>query len=460
MARKAICAALSPTPGPNREFIKPTKAKSSAGAINSTFIIFDLLREMLNILPFLKNCSLTQIFTITELNERIAGRLDGDPRLHDLWAKGEVSNVTNHRSGHRYFTLKDRESQLSCALFKNQGVRLNFELKDGINVLVYGDVGVYRPQGRVQLIARGVKLDSGLGFRHLEFEAIKRKLASDGLFDLGRKRPLPKYPSSIGIVTSPDGAALRDVLRIIGSYPARIVLSPAQVQGQGASESIASAIAALRGRADVVIVCRGGGSIEDLWCFNSEAVARAIYECDAPVISAIGHETDVTIADFVADVRAPTPTAAAEMAIPDMGAIREDLQLIRTRMTRALWSLLERRQERLEYLERSISARRMYALLGEARQRLDYLGERLGSAEQDQLDALRSKMNLIESRISSVSPLDTLDRGYSIVKSSRGIVNSAEDVSPGDILEILLADGKLMCKVLESEKGDFSDSEG
>jgi exodeoxyribonuclease VII large subunit len=403
---------------------------------------------------------LTQIFTVTELNERIAGRLDGDPRLHDLWAKGEVSNVTNHRSGHRYFTLKDRESQLSCVLFKNQGVRLNFELKDGINVLVYGDVGVYRPQGRVQLIARGVKLDSGLGFRHLEFEAIKRKLACNGLFDLDRKRPLPKYPSSIGIVTSPDGAALRDVLRIIGSYPARIILSPAQVQGQGASESIASAIAALRGRADVVIVCRGGGSIEDLWCFNSEAVARAIYECDAPVISAIGHETDVTIADFVADVRAPTPTAAAEMAIPDMEAISSDLQVIRTRMTRALWSFLERRQERLEYLERSISARRMYALLGEARQRLDYLGERLGSAEQDQLDALRGKMNLIESRLSSVSPLDTLDRGYSIVKSSHGIVNSAEDVSPGEILEVLLADGKLMCKVLKSEKGDFSGSEG
>jgi exodeoxyribonuclease VII large subunit len=417
---------------------------------------------MLNILPILRNYSLTQIFTITQLNERIAGRLDGDPRLHDLWAKGEVSNVTNHRSGHRYFTIKDRESQLSCVIFRNHGQGMDFELKDGINVLVYGDVGIYRPQGRVQLIARGIKLDTGLGFRHLEFEAIKRKLASDGLFDLERKRPLPKYPSSIGIVTSPDGAALRDVLRIIGPYPARIVLSPAQVQGQGASESIASAIVALQGRADVVIVCRGGGSIEDLWCFNSEAVARAIYECDAPVISAIGHETDVTIADFVADVRAPTPTAAAEMAVPDMRVVREDLQISCTRMTRALWSFLERRQERLEYLERSISARRMYALLGEARQRLDYLGERLGSAGQYQLKILHSRLDIVESRLSSVSPLDTLGRGYCIVRSPRGIVVGAGDVLPGEIIEILLAEGRLKCRVLEleSEKGDFNESEG
>ncbi|MDM7934705.1 MAG: exodeoxyribonuclease VII large subunit, partial [Methanothrix sp.] len=321
------------------------------------------------------------------------------------------------------------------------------------------------------LIARGVKLDTGFGFRHLEFEALKKKLSSEGLFDLERKRPLPKYPKRIGIVTSPDGAALRDVLRIIGSYPARIILSPAQVQGQGASESIALAIAALRGRADVVIVCRGGGSAEDLWCFNSEAVARAIFECDSPVISAVGHETDVTIADFVADVRAATPTAAAEMAVPDTEEIKADLQLISTRMVRALWSLLERRQERLEYLERGVSVRRMYVLLGEARQRLDYLCERLGAAQQDQLDALRSRLEIAESRLSSMSPLNTLDRGYCIVRSSRGVVTGVGDVMPGDVLEIVLSDGMLRCRVLgdgegmddegtDSEKGEFGDEEG
>jgi exodeoxyribonuclease VII large subunit len=329
-----------------------------------------------------------------------------------------------------------------------------------MNVLVYGDVGVYRPQGRVQLIARGIKLDSGFGFRHLEFEALKKKLASEGLFDLERKRPLPRYPRRIGIVTSPDGAALRDVLRIIGTYPARIILSPAQVQGQGAPESIAQAVKALMGLADVVIVCRGGGSAEDLWCFNSEAVARAIFDCDSPVISAVGHETDVTIADFVADVRAATPTAAAEMAVPDMEEVRAQLQLFSTRMVRALWSLLERKEERLEYLERSISARRMYALLAEARQRLDYLSERLGSAGNDRLDAVQRKLELLESRLSTASPLDTLCRGYCIVRSSRGIVTSAGDVTPGETLEIVLADGRLKCRVMDSEKGEFGESEG
>ena len=177
---------------------------------------------------------MTQIFTVTDLNQRIADRLENDPRLHDLWARGEVSNYLHHRSGHRYFTLKDQGSQISCVLFKNNGLSLDFELKDGKNVLVFGDVAVYRPQGRVQLVARGIKQDEGLGFRHLQLEALKKKLAGEGLFALERKRALPLYPERIGIVTSPQGAALRDVLRTIGPYPARIILSPAQVQGDGA----------------------------------------------------------------------------------------------------------------------------------------------------------------------------------------------------------------------------------
>ena len=221
-----------------------------------------------------------------------------------------------------YFTLKDRDSQVSCVLFKNQVSHLGFSLRDGQNVLVYGDVSVYRPQGRVQLVAQGIRLDEGLGFRHLQFESLKKKLEDEGLFAIERKRKLPKCPERIGIVTSLQGAALRDVLRIIGHYPARIILSAAQVQGDGAEESIASALHKLQGQADVVIVCRGGGSVEDLWCFNSEVVARAIYECDSPVISAVGHETDVTIADYVADVRAATPTAAAKMAVPDLGELQ------------------------------------------------------------------------------------------------------------------------------------------
>jgi exodeoxyribonuclease VII large subunit len=394
-----------------------------------------------------------QIFTVSELTERIKERVETDIRLHDLWARGELSNVVNHRSGHRYFTLKDRESQISCALFKNNGARLGFQLKDGLNVLIFGDVDVYRPRGQVQLIVRGIKLDSGVGFRHQELEMLKQKLAVEGLFDEERKRALPKYPGRIGIVTSPDGAALRDVLSIIGTYPARILLSPAQVQGDRAAESISSAIRSLQGRADVVIVCRGGGSAEDLWSFNHELVARAIFECDCPVISAIGHETDITIADFVADVRAPTPTAAAKMAVPDPEELIAYLSQSRSRMIRAIWSMLERKQEHLEYIAHSLSARRMYAIVSEGRQRLDDLADDLESAQMTILEAKKSRLALAQSRLDSVSPLATLSRGYAIARSSDGrLISSTEDVAADEIIELVLVDGMLKCAVLENSK--------
>lgn len=391
---------------------------------------------------------MSRIFTISELNCRIKERLDTDARLHDLWARGELSNVVNHRSGHRYFTLKDGESQISCVLFRGQVGRLGFELEDGQNVLVFGDIDFYRPRGQAQLIARGIRLDSGLGFRHMEFERLKKKLSSEGLFDLERKRDLPRYPERIGIVTSPDGAALRDVLRIIGPYPARIIISPALVQGDGSPMSIALAIKALKGLVDVVIVCRGGGSVEDLWSFNHESVARAIYECDCPVISAIGHETDVTIADFVADVRAPTPTAAAEMAVPDVDEISAELSQMGERMIRAVYACTEVRQSRLEYLERSISARRMFSLVGESRQRLDYLSECLISAEIQGIQRLMVRLDLAEGKLAAVSPLATLSRGYALARTPEGkLIGSSKSTRPGEVIEVTFADGKLCCRV-------------
>lgn len=399
---------------------------------------------------------MNRVFTVTELNERIRDRLETDVRLHDLWAKGELSNVTNHRSGHKYFTIKDRGSQLSCVLFRNQGVRLGFELKNGLNVLVFGDIDVYSARGQVQLIARGLRLDSGLGLRHIEFDAIRNKLAAEGLFALERKRGLPRFPSCIGVVTSPDGAALRDVIKTIGPYPARIMLSPAQVQGDGAPESIACAIRMLQGRTDVVIVCRGGGSIEDLWAFNSEVVARAIFDCDSPVISAIGHETDITIADFVADVRAATPTAAAKMAAPDPTEIKIALAQIGTRMSRALWSCLEMKQDRLDYLSRGISAKRMYSSIGIQRISVDHLKERLIVAEASKLDLLRKRLELAEGRLDAISPLATLSRGYALARSEKGrLILRAEDVSPDDVIEVILSEGRLMCRVLEKKEGDW-----
>lgn len=380
---------------------------------------------------------------------RISDRLDGDVRLHDLWARGEVSNYLHHRSGHRYFTLKDQNSQISCVLFKNNGLSLDFELMDGKNVMVFGDIAVYRPQGRVQLVARGIKKDEGLGYRHQQLEQLKKKLASEGLFASERKRALPRYPERIGIVTSPQGAALHDVIRTLGPYPARIIISPAQVQGEGAEKSIASAIMALRGKTDVIIVCRGGGSTEDLWCFNSEIVARAIFACDAPVISAIGHETDVTIADFVADLRAATPTAAAKMAVPDAEELKQSLSATEVRMIRALWTILERREERLDYLMNAVSAKRMYSLAQEARQRLDYLSERLESAEARELQTHRSRLELAQGRLIAVGPQATLSRGYAIARSADGLILTAQDAQPGQEIELILGRGRLLCRVLE-----------
>lgn len=392
---------------------------------------------------------MTQIFTVSELNLRIADRLEGDVRLHDLWARGEVSNYLHHRSGHRYFTLKDQNSQISCVLFRNNGLSLDFEMKDGKNVLVFGDITVYKPQGRVQLVARGIKQDEGLGFRHLQLEKLKKKLAAEGLFASERKRALPRYPERIGIVTSPQGAALRDVLRTLGAYPAKIILSPAQVQGEGAEESIASALFALRGQADVIILCRGGGSVEDLWCFNSETVARAIVACDAPVISAVGHETDVTIADWVADVRAATPTAAAKIAVPDVEEIREYLSTAQTRIMRSLWTALERKEERLEYIKHAISAKRMLTLVEEARQRLDYLNEGLEASGAARIQFLKNRLELARGRLEAVGPEATLLRGYAIARTDRGLVLDARDVKPGESIELILGRGRLLCRVIE-----------
>ncbi len=392
---------------------------------------------------------MTQIFTVTELNSRISDRLEGDLRLHDLWARGEVSNYVHHRSGHRYFTLKDREAQISCVLFRSNGGALDFEMNDGKNILVYGDVTVYRPQGRVQLVARGIKQDEGLGFRHLQLEALKEKLAAEGLFAPERKRPLPRYPERIGIVTSPQGAALRDVLRTLGNYPARIILSPAQVQGEEAEKSIAAALLALQGRSDLIIVCRGGGSTEDLWCFNSEMVARAIFACDVPVISAVGHETDVTVADHVADARAATPTAAAKMAVPDLEEVQEALKYTKVRMMRALWTALERAEDRLGHLQHVLSARRMYSLARDSRQRLDYLSQRLEGAEAGRLKSHKSRLELLAGRLGAVGPQETLQRGYAIALSGKGLIIKAEDVRPGDDIELVLSQGRLLCRVLE-----------
>lgn len=389
---------------------------------------------------------MNRIFSVSELNQRIRERLTSDLRLSDLWARGELSNVVNHRSGHRYFTLKDGESQISCVLFRNNAGQIDFDLADGRNVLIFGDVEFYRPQGRVQILVKGMRRDSGLGEKHLELERLKERLAEEGLFEAGRKRPIPKYPACIGIVTSPDGAALRDVIRVLGSCPARIVISPAAVQGGAAPASIASAIGALQGTADVIIVGRGGGSAEDLSPFNSEEVARAIYRSAPPVVSAVGHETDVTIADFVADLRAPTPSAAAEMVRPDVEGLREELSGTEARMVRSLSAYLEGRRAKLAGLGRSLSGRRMRGVVFEERQNLDRMADRLISAEDRLVDRLAGRLEVAAGKLDSLSPLSTLRRGYCIAVTDSGVIRRASDLASGEIFELVFADGRIVCR--------------
>jgi exodeoxyribonuclease VII large subunit len=392
---------------------------------------------------------LNRVFNVSELNSRIRERLTTDLRLCDLWARGELSNVVNHRSGHRYFTLKDGASQISCVLFRGHSGGLDFELENGQNVLVFGDVEFYRPRGQVQILVKAARRDSGLGDKHLELELLKERLAAEGLFDAERKRPIPAYPACIGVVTSPDGAALRDVLRVLGSCPARIVISPAQVQGESAPESIASAISALQGTADVIIVGRGGGSAEDLSPFNSELVARAIFRSRSPVVSAVGHETDVTIADFVADARAPTPSAAAEMVRPDVERLREGLSGIQARMARSLSANLDRRRARFADLSRALSGRRMRGIVSEERQNLDRISDRLISAEDRRVEVLSGRLELAAGKLDSLSPLSTLSRGYCIALTDRGLARRASEVVAGELLELIFADGELLCRAIE-----------
>ncbi len=392
---------------------------------------------------------MNRIFNVSELNSRIRERITTDHRLCDLWARGELSNVVNHRSGHRYFTLKDGDSQISCVLFRGNCGGLDFQLANGLNVLVYGDVEFYRPQGRVQILVKAARRDSGLGEKHLELELLKERLAAEGLFDAERKRSIPAYPACIGVVTSPDGAALRDVLRVLGSCPAKIVISPASVQGEAAPASIASAISALQGTADVIIVGRGGGSAEDLSPFNSEVVARAIYRSSCPVVSAVGHETDVTIADFVADVRAPTPSAAAEMVRPEVERLRENLGEIEGRMIRSLSASLARRRGRFVDLSRALSGRRMRGIVSEERQNLDRLLDRLVSAEDRLVDQLAGRLELAAGKLDSLSPLSTLSRGYCIALTEGGLARRASEVAAGELLELIFADGELLCRAIE-----------
>ena len=414
--------------------------------------------------------------SVTELNRRIKNLIERD--VGSIWVEGEASNVKPAASGHLYFTLKDETSQIPVAFFKGQQRGLKLSIKDGLKVRVYGDVTVYVERGYHQIIARTVE-PAGVGDLQRAFEALKEKLRLEGLFEASRKRPLPYLPRHIGVVTSPTGAVIQDMLRVWERrFPnLHVVLAPVKVQGEGAAAEIARAIDVLNTRSDLdlLIIGRGGGSIEDLWAFNEEVVARAIARSRLPVISAVGHETDFTISDFVADLRAPTPSAAAEMAVRPRADLEELLSGWRRRLHRALenralhWRqrliraarsyvfhepghLLRRHRQTLQHLRLRLTA----ALRGEyvgRQQRVDDAQARLQTTTQNRTRELRLRLQRLEAQLRALGPHAVLMRGYSITRDADGhVISSVGQANPGKTVITLLADGKIISTVNATEQ--------
>ena len=390
--------------------------------------------------------------TVSELSQIIKGTLERE--LEAVWVVGEISNFRVPPSGHLYFTLKDDKSQIGAVMFRRQGSNLAFQPENGMEALCFGRVGLYPARGDLQLYVE-IMEPRGKGALYLAFEQLKKRLGEEGLFAAERKRPLPFLPQAIGIVTSPQGAALWDMLRILNDrFPQRrIIVRPVKVQGEGAALEIAEGIAELghSGLVEVMIVGRGGGSLEDLWAFNEEAVARAIYAAPVPVISAVGHEVDFTIADFVADHRAPTPTAGAEMALPRKEELVERLRGLGGRILRAIRSRVGSEREAWQELARRLADPRRR--LGENQMRLDELSLSLWRRFQDHLTRLRQRLAHGSERLGGLSPLAVLERGYSIAhKMPEGlIVKDSAAVRIGDLLRLTFARGKALCKVEEKE---------
>ncbi|HWO43381.1 MAG TPA: exodeoxyribonuclease VII large subunit [Candidatus Eisenbacteria bacterium] len=390
--------------------------------------------------------------TISQLSQIIKTTLEA--RLGGFWVVGEVSNCRIPPSGHCYFTLKDERSQICAVMFRRPGSSLPFVPENGMKILCFGRVSLYGARGDLQFYVELME-PRGQGALFVAFEQLKRRLSGEGLFASERKRPLPFLPASIGIVTSVKGAALRDMLRILGDrFPARrIVVRPVRVQGPGASEEIARAIGELgrSGLVEVMIVGRGGGSLEDLWAFNDEIVARAIYRSPVPVISAVGHEIDVTIADFVADRRAPTPTAAAEMVVPRAADLEAQLQVFETRLARAMQARLAGAQDALRRLARRLADPRRR--VREYQQRLDEAALDLLRRFRERLRRDRDRLAHVSGRLHALSPLAVLDRGYSIAHRlpENKIVRDASEIAVGERLRITFARGRSVCRVEEKE---------
>ena len=396
------------------------------------------------------------VLSITQLNEYIRGRMDSDSLLAQVAVRGEISNYKRYPSGHHYFTLKDESSALRCVMFKGNALRLRFQPENGMKVIAMGKVTVFPRDGAYQLYCNAMAMD-GIGDLYAAFEQLKKKLEAQGLFDHAHKKPLPKYPGTIGIITSSAGAAVHDMLRILRKrYPlSQIRLLPVRVQGAEAPGEIAAAIryANFYKLADLLIVGRGGGSIEDLWAFNDERVAYAIYESQIPVISAVGHEPDVTISDFVADLRAATPSNAAELAVPDQDALRQNLDSMTSAMVMSLKRQIQSARKHLDVLSQSPVLRSPDAYIQQRENGLELLKNRLTAAQNQNITGKKQQYIAALSKLDAMSPLKVLSRGYAMAQNQSGeVVRSVKQVEAGERILIQLSDGKLSATVMNKEE--------
>ncbi len=396
-----------------------------------------------------------QVLTVSQINEYIKGIMDNDRLLNSVAIKGEISNYKLYPSGHHYFTLKDEGGALRCVMFKGNALRLRFRPENGMKVIAMGKISVFPRDGAYQLYCTAMAMD-GIGDLYAAFEQLKAKLAAQGLFDPQHKKLLPRYPGVIGIVTSSAGAAVHDMLRILRKrYPlTRVLLFPVRVQGVEAPGEIVGAIGYANhfNLCDLLIVGRGGGSIEDLWAFNDEAVARAIHASRIPIISAVGHEPDVTISDFVADLRAATPSNGAELAVPDQDALRQTLDSMSAAMATAMNRQLKGARQHLDILRKSAALQSPEGYLNQRRKALELLQNRLTASQNQQLARKQQRYIAMTAKLDAMSPLKVLTRGYAMAQKEDGtIVRSIQNVKPSDKVTVSLADGQFTAQV-ESKK--------
>ncbi len=402
------------------------------------------------------------VYTVKQVNSYIKNMFTQDFMLNRIYVKGEVSNCKYHTSGHIYFSLKDESGTIACVMFAGSRAGLSFRMQEGHQVIVLGSVSVYERDGKYQLYAKEIVQD-GVGALYERFEALKMELAEMGMFAPEYKQPIPKYVHTVGIVTAPAGAAVRDIINIAGRRNpyVQLILYPAQVQGEGAAESVAAGIRALeKKQVDVIIVGRGGGSIEDLWAFNEETVARAIFDCTVPIISAVGHETDTTISDFVADLRAPTPSAAAELAVYDIREVRERLLAYREDFRRTIRLGTEKRRKLLEHAALRLKLAHPRQRLNESRQYAADLETRIRAWMEERMTAEKHRLALCVEKMKGLSPLLKLSQGYSYVQTAEGEnIKSISQAEKGDSLDIYVCDGRVKAQVISTEPVSYPEGQ-